>query len=210
MKIMAANSATPVVTGHTCDGAAMGSYGINLDNRSANLGSNGFLYVDNIQISRAVAGKAFVSALNAATQDACVAIPVSPPAASGPSSSLKLPMGAKTDSDAKTQTPRVELHPLPQEWEILKNKDLVMAPNPAKDQAGFYWKQSQAGRIRISMFNLIGQTVWSQELGDQSAGQHSYSHSLDNMAFGIYFIVVEVDSGQGYKVLAKSKAAVVK
>ncbi len=54
----------------------------------------------------------------------------------------------------------------------------------------------EKGSVDVSVVNLIGQTVSILDSGEKDAGEHTVNISAENLSQGIYFIVVEADSGQ--------------
>ncbi|MBN1695199.1 T9SS type A sorting domain-containing protein [candidate division WOR-3 bacterium] len=60
--------------------------------------------------------------------------------------------------------------------------------------------------VDISLLNILGQKVASLDSGEKESGEHTVSVSAENLSQGIYYIVIETESGQ--KGLAK--AAVLK
>jgi len=65
---------------------------------------------------------------------------------------------------------------------------VVMTPNPATDEVNIAFNNATAGKTRITLIDVTGVTVYSEDMGDQPSGKVSIS--LGNMAAGIYMVEV--------------------
>lgn len=61
-------------------------------------------------------------------------------------------------------------------------------PNPANDMATLSFSTTEKSKATISMTTILGETVYNNEIGALTAGQHIMPISTVEMAEGIYFI----------------------
>jgi M6 family metalloprotease-like protein len=61
-------------------------------------------------------------------------------------------------------------------------------PNPARGQVNFKYQLPRAARVDIKVYNVLGQTVKTFDLGLQEPGYYSFKWSDANVAEGVYFI----------------------
>jgi hypothetical protein len=69
---------------------------------------------------------------------------------------------------------------------------------------------SECGQTFVTRHNLSGQLIQLIQLGHQPQGVGLASLDLRRLASGLYFAVLEEDSGAGAEKLATTKVAVVK
>jgi hypothetical protein len=53
----------------------------------------------------------------------------------------------------------------------------------------------EAGSVKISMFNVLGQEVMTLLDGEQGSGEHTLNISSNNLAKGIYYILIKTSTG---------------
>lgn len=79
----------------------------------------------------------------------------------------------------------------------VKENDAVaitsLYPNPTKDQTTIALNLKQAGVVKVSVLNLIGQEVASVNAGNLSAGSQNVSLNLSTLNPGVYFVNVNVN-----------------
>lgn len=95
-------------------------------------------------------------------------------------------------------------------WSLPAGKSFAVAPNPAGSQAEAFFELGVAGRARLVLSNVAGETVLSQDLGSLSAGKHRLPLQLRGLASGLYFALLQTDEGFGYMPRQVFKLAILK
>lgn len=75
-------------------------------------------------------------------------------------------------------------------------------PNPFNEQINIEFALGQAGPVRISLFNALGQEVYSQQ-SKEAAGEQLMQIATPNLATGIYTLRIETADGQAVQKLIK-------
>lgn len=70
---------------------------------------------------------------------------------------------------------------------------LALAPNPATERSTLSYKLPKAATVSIALVNMLGQTLATWEIGNQSAGEYQHSFSLDTFPAGVYYCRVQAD-----------------
>lgn len=68
--------------------------------------------------------------------------------------------------------------------------DLVVAPNPVRTTAEFFLKMPHAGTVGANLVDIAGRTVKAWDYGEMGPGTTRRALALDDVANGIYFLVV--------------------
>jgi hypothetical protein len=95
-------------------------------------------------------------------------------------------------------------------WNLPAGKQIVIAPNPARDKAELFIKLAVASRARLILLNTAGEGMLNQDLGSLSAGSHRVPLGLQRLASGSYFALLQTDEGFGYVTRQSFKLAVIK
>ena len=66
-------------------------------------------------------------------------------------------------------------------------------PNPFNRQTLIYYSLPRPGRVKITIFNSIGQEVAYEDLGQKSSGHHAFHFMSDQLSTGIYFYRMEAN-----------------
>ncbi len=66
--------------------------------------------------------------------------------------------------------------------------DLLVFPNPAREQINLYFYLTAAGEIRIEMVDLLGQMVLQNEIIQENTGYQYLSFGVSNLASGYYVL----------------------
>ncbi|MFC1692079.1 PQQ-binding-like beta-propeller repeat protein [Candidatus Latescibacterota bacterium] len=66
-------------------------------------------------------------------------------------------------------------------------------PNPFNPRTTLRYELSMPGKVRIAVFNSVGQKVSSYELGYREMGSHEYIFNADGLTSGLYFY--RIDAG---------------
>lgn len=66
-------------------------------------------------------------------------------------------------------------------------------PNPASGSTNIGLNLKKAGNVTITVTNLIGQTILTQQAGTMDAGQNKYELNLNGIKTGVYFVTVSVN-----------------
>jgi hypothetical protein len=65
-------------------------------------------------------------------------------------------------------------------------------PNPVKNFAVLSMKTAVDAEIRIELFDVLGNKIISENLGQKSAGDYSFEYNLSNLANGMYFYRINI------------------
>ncbi len=68
-------------------------------------------------------------------------------------------------------------------------------PNPFNPSTTISFSLPRNSETRLEVFDLLGRTVESRDLGTLSAGDHAVSFDASRMASGVYFYRVTTQSG---------------
>ena len=69
---------------------------------------------------------------------------------------------------------------------------LKVFPNPFNNQTNIYYNAEGMQDVNVRVFNTMGQEVYSNDFGLQTAGQHNFQISADNLASGMYFMNLNI------------------
>lgn len=92
---------------------------------------------------------------------------------------------------------------------VSSEKPLIAVPNPAGESATVMYYLANAGKVRLTLTSLAADMVQSIFLGDQRKGTGKLDLNLHGVASGIYFVVLEVDEGFGFKAKKSFKLAII-
>ncbi|MBU1706397.1 T9SS type A sorting domain-containing protein [bacterium] len=107
--------------------------------------------------------------------------------------------GTVIDSVFLAAEPVSPVPPLPEE------PTLTVFPNPGNSAFQLQYNLPQAGPVNLSLYNVLGQQVWSKPQGNQIAGLHQTKLDLSNMATGLYIAKLESRSGVAFTKLFLAK-----
>ncbi len=93
--------------------------------------------------------------------------------------------GGYTDVDGN-------LNVVPEEYSLSQNY-----PNPFNPSTSITFGLPEASQVKLSVYNLLGETVDVLVSTDMSAGYHSVNWNASNLASGIYFYTIEAHSASG-------------
>jgi hypothetical protein len=91
-----------------------------------------------------------------------------------------------------------------------EGKSLIVVPNPIREKGTVVYKVDQPAKVVLSLDDIQGRTVLSQDLGEQIEGEHVASLNHQNLASGVYLLRLMVNDGSGFTVKAVFKTAIVK
>jgi hypothetical protein len=94
--------------------------------------------------------------------------------------------------------------------ELPMGQTLRVGPNPARDHAKVLYRVGMNTRVRLQVFNVAGESVWQEELGQRPVGTGETALDLSRFASGAYFVLLEVDQGGGLAPVGTFKLAVLK
>jgi hypothetical protein len=100
-------------------------------------------------------------------------------------------------------------NPVLSENKALGTQTLIVYPNPSHGGGTALFKTPAEGRVTLRIYNLSGDLVRSQELGDLSPGIHQQALAVEGLASGLYLVALE-SSGSGAQVLGVFKWAILK
>jgi hypothetical protein len=72
--------------------------------------------------------------------------------------------------------------------EISNGISFGMYPNPAKGSTNIIYDITQEQNVSVDVYNLLGERVYSENLGRSAAGKHTYTVSGQGLRSGIYLI----------------------
>lgn len=75
-----------------------------------------------------------------------------------------------------------------------RNDLLTVYPNPTKNELNIRWATQQAGEIPCTIYNNMGQIVWSQTINVAFAQTNFTTISCEKWASGLYFVQICVGS----------------
>ena len=89
---------------------------------------------------------------------------------------------------------------IPEDYSISQNY-----PNPFNPSTSISFGLPEASQVKLSVYNLLGETVDVLVNSDMSAGFHSVNWNASNLASGIYFYTIEAHSvnGKDFNVVKK-------
>ena len=78
-------------------------------------------------------------------------------------------------------------------------------PNPFNPLTNINYSLSKTTDVKINIFNTVGQSVYSENLGEQPAGTHNYFFNAKGLPSGVYIYTLNADGMQkmGKMVLTK-------
>jgi sugar lactone lactonase YvrE len=91
---------------------------------------------------------------------------------------------------------------------VTEAKPVAAFPNPAGNDATVAFLLDDSAKVQISLFSLTGAPVKTLNLGNQPAGIGTVNLSLQNVAAGMYFVILRVDDGAGWAVKKPFKLGV--
>ena len=71
-----------------------------------------------------------------------------------------------------------------------------MYPNPLNDNATVEFNLAKTSDVSILIYNLLGESVLSNKLGEMNAGMHSLKLDGQNFNSGIYFITLNAGNNK--------------
>lgn len=80
--------------------------------------------------------------------------------------------------------------------DLHKNYQLSIFPNPAGNMTGINYLLPEAQRVKISVYNLHGQSMKEVVNENQPAGRHSLVLSLEDLQEGMYIVTLEIPDHQ--------------
>jgi hypothetical protein len=69
-------------------------------------------------------------------------------------------------------------------------------PNPAHDRVTIAFESTSAGKVEISVYNLMGKLVKNVDLGERPAGRHDAVLNCSNLASGTYIVRLTLGNQQ--------------
>jgi uncharacterized repeat protein (TIGR01451 family) len=212
--------------GHGCGGSYNPSYDLDMyDNQDSNA-----LYFNHPIIYRGVFNTCYLQALGsgigAVLDCAGTSINYIPPPFQTP-----LPTRVQTASPTPTETPvdtltftptltttpgsggdmlaaRVGRDERPAVINLLPpGKVLASFPNPVLDSATAVFRLDEDSKVGLILVDLSGQPVKGLQLGNLGKGEHQAALGINGLAPGIYYLVLQTDSGFGMKTRAVFKLA---
>jgi hypothetical protein len=72
--------------------------------------------------------------------------------------------------------------------ENYSKNDLLVFPNPAREQINLYFYLTLSGEIKIEIFDLLGRKVFQNEIIPENTGYQYFSFGISNLASGYYVL----------------------
>jgi len=73
--------------------------------------------------------------------------------------------------------------------------DINVYPNPVNDNANVEFTLVNSTNVKVSMYNTLGELVYSNLMGEMSSGNHNIKIDATNLNSGVYFITLNVNDG---------------
>lgn len=90
--------------------------------------------------------------------------------------------------------------------ENYSKNDILVFPNPARDQINLYFYLTLSGEIKIEMFDLLGRKVFHDEIIPENTGYQYFNFNIPQLASGYYVLqVYQGDQRIGRKNILVSK-----
>lgn len=89
--------------------------------------------------------------------------------------------------------------------ELASLEQFKIQPNPARDLTQVRFSLSQAEEMRLMVYNLYGQPVYTQQLGSLPAGAHAVNVDAANLPAGHYRVVLQSQRGTAQQSLMIAK-----
>jgi hypothetical protein len=90
--------------------------------------------------------------------------------------------------------------------ENYSKNDILVFPNPARDQINLYFYLTLSGEIKIEMFDLLGRKVFHDEIMPENTGYQYFNFNIPQLASGYYVLqVFQGDQRIGRKNILVSK-----
>lgn len=83
--------------------------------------------------------------------------------------------------------------------EISNGNSFILFPNPATVQTTLAFNLSEEQEVRIEVLNVMGEKVYSNQLGKCSPGNYSENIETKAMSAGVYFVRLITDKGTSVK-----------
>ena len=87
------------------------------------------------------------------------------------------------------------------EW--LSDNELLLYPNPFTNSTTIEYELNEISNIQFTVYNMIGEVVYSTEEGKVIPGIHTVTWSPGHLPGGMYYAVLR--SGEGVKVVKMVK-----
>jgi hypothetical protein len=72
------------------------------------------------------------------------------------------------------------------------NNELIISPNPFKNETNIYFNLKKSENVSFSLVNLLGQQLDNIDLGILNHGNNQYTYTNNNLNSGIYFIDLNI------------------
>jgi len=83
--------------------------------------------------------------------------------------------------------------------------NVYVFPNPAVSNTTVTFNTSEAANVSVSLSNVVGQTVLTENLGQLNAGNHNYSLDAANLQNGLYLVSITAGGSTMTKTLSIDK-----
>ncbi len=102
-------------------------------------------------------------------------------------------------------TVEVEMGSIPKTFALFQN-----FPNPFNPSTNVRFDLRQASVVRLQVYNLLGQKVYEENLGEQSAGSFSRVIEMSRFASGVYVYRLVALGTDGEKFVSEKKMMLMK
>jgi len=89
--------------------------------------------------------------------------------------------------------------------QVEKKLDFKVFPNPFKEETNVFYTLEDNQPVTAKLYNTLGELVYSNDLGTQSAGQHNLTIDAANLNSGIYFLNMMVGNDLVMKRISVAK-----
>jgi hypothetical protein len=72
------------------------------------------------------------------------------------------------------------------------NSDISVFPNPLQNETMITYRLLQTVNVKLNVFDLLGNTVYTDVIGIKTKGEHQYLLNAQNLKAGVYFIKMDI------------------
>ena len=96
--------------------------------------------------------------------------------------------------------------------DLLPKRSAFAAPNPTSEEIGIYFTPGEDVTVRLRVFTIDGQEVWSPAPIEAEGGIRSedFKQDVSDWPVGLYLFVLQATNGEGRKAVVKKVFAVVR
>jgi hypothetical protein len=83
-------------------------------------------------------------------------------------------------------------------------KDVMVSPNPATEFTNVQVLLTNASKVEVNVYDVMGKLVMTTNYGSQTSGYHTYKVNTTSLTSGLYLFTVKIGNNQtSQKVVVK-------